>query len=107
MAPYEALYGRKCRNPVCWGEIGQKEIGSKEMVRETAEKFELVKANMKAAQDRQKSYADKRRMLIEFKVGDKVMLKVSTWKGIVRFKKRGKLNPRFIFPFKIKTRIGN
>jgi hypothetical protein len=60
-APYEALYGKKCRTPVCWGEIGQKEIESKEMVRETTKKFELVKAHMKVAQDRQNSYADKRK----------------------------------------------
>jgi hypothetical protein len=61
---------------------------------------------MKAAQDRQKSYADKRRRPIEFNVGDKVMLKVSPWKGIIRFRKRGKLSPRFIGPFKIIARVG-
>jgi hypothetical protein len=69
MPPYEALYGRRCRTPVCWGEVGQKEMGSKEMVRETAEKFELIKNRMKATQDRQKSYTDKRRRPIKFQVG--------------------------------------
>ncbi|KAI3794847.1 hypothetical protein L1987_37487 [Smallanthus sonchifolius] len=61
---------------------------------------------MKAAQDRQKSYADKRRRPIEFNVGDRVMLKVSPWKGIIRFGKRGKLSPRFIGPFRIMARVG-
>jgi hypothetical protein len=75
------------------------------MVSETAEKFELVKANMKATQERQKSYADNKRIPIEL-VGDKVMLKVSTWKGIMRFRKRGKLSPRFIRPFRIIARVG-
>nr|GEZ08299.1 hypothetical protein [Tanacetum cinerariifolium]GEZ09991.1 hypothetical protein [Tanacetum cinerariifolium] len=65
-APFEALYGRKCRSPICWTEVGEA----------------------------QKSYADLKRKPMEFQVGDKVMLKVSPWKGLVRFGKRGKLNPR-------------
>ncbi|KAI3821409.1 hypothetical protein L1987_08976 [Smallanthus sonchifolius] len=106
MPPYEMLYGRRCRTPVCWGEIGQKELGSLEVVKETSERFDQIKARMKAAQDRQKSYADKRRRPIEFNVGDRVMLKVSPWKGIIRFRKRGKLSPRFIGPFRIMARVG-
>ncbi|KAI3762604.1 hypothetical protein L1987_53041 [Smallanthus sonchifolius] len=65
MPPYEMLYGRRCRTPICWGEIGQKELGSLEVVRETSERFDQIKARMKAAEDRQKSYADKRRKPIE------------------------------------------
>ncbi|KAD4982021.1 hypothetical protein E3N88_18692 [Mikania micrantha] len=61
---------------------------------------------MAAARDRQKSYADKRRKPLEFQVGDKVLLKVSPWKGVIRFGKRGKLNPRNIGPFEILKRIG-
>ncbi|XP_076891554.1 uncharacterized protein LOC143543001 [Bidens hawaiensis] len=106
MPPFEMLYGRRCRTPVCWGEIGQKEMGSIEVVQETSSKFDQIKARMKAAQDRQKSYADKRRRPIEFNVGDYVMLKVSPWKGIIRFRKRGKLSPRYIGPFKIVKRVG-
>jgi hypothetical protein len=106
MPPYEMLYGRRCRTPVCWGEIGQKDLGSKEMVRETSEKVEQIRLRLKAAQDRQKSYADKRRRPIEFKVGDRVMLKVSPWKGIIRFRKRGKLSPRFVGPFRILAQVG-
>ena len=87
------LYGRKCRTPICWGEIGQKELGSIEMFKTTSEKLEQIKARLKAAQDRQKSYADKRRRAVQFKVGDFVLLKVSLWKGIIRFRKRGKPSP--------------
>ena len=61
---------------------------------------------MAAARDRQKSYADKRRKPLEFQVGDKVLLKVSPWKGVIRFGKRSKLNPRYVGPFEIVERIG-
>ncbi|KAK9076066.1 hypothetical protein SSX86_004399 [Deinandra increscens subsp. villosa] len=106
MPPFEMLYGRKCRTPVCWGEVGQRELSSREVVRETSAKIDIVRARLKAAQDRQKSYADKRRRPIEFQEGDYVMLKVSPWKGVIRFRKRGKLSPRFIGPFKILARVG-
>ncbi|XP_021991091.1 uncharacterized protein LOC110887833 [Helianthus annuus] len=77
MAPYEMLYGRKCRTPVCWGEVGPRELAHKDIVQATNEKIEMVRAHLKAAQDRQKSYADKRRRPIEFQIGDMVMLKVA------------------------------
>jgi hypothetical protein len=86
------------------GEIGRKEIGSEEMVKETSEKVDLIKVRMKADQDRQNSYADKRRRAIEFKVCDRVLLKVSPWKGVIQYRKRAKLSPRFIGPFKILAR---
>ncbi|KAI3801953.1 hypothetical protein L1987_30072 [Smallanthus sonchifolius] len=79
--------------PVCWGEIGQKDFASLEVVKATSEKFDQIKARMKAVKDRQKSYADKRRRELEFQVGDMVLLKVSPWKEIIRFRKRGKLSP--------------
>ncbi|XP_021979752.1 uncharacterized protein LOC110875865 [Helianthus annuus] len=106
MAPYEMLYGRKCRTPVCWDEVGPRELAHKDVVRITNKKIVLVRAHLKAAHDRQKSYADKRRRQIEFQVGDKVMLKVSPWKGVIRFRKRGKLNSRLIGPFRIIERVG-
>lgn len=106
MPPYEALYGRKCRTPICWGEVGQREIGGTEIVQLTTKKIELIREKLKTAQDRQKAYANKRRRPIEFKVGDRVMLKVSPWKGVIRFRKRGKLSPRYIGPFKIIERVG-
>ncbi|KAD5507398.1 hypothetical protein E3N88_15101 [Mikania micrantha] len=106
MPPFEVLYGRKCRTPVCWGEVGPRELASKKVVKVTNERIDQIRAHLKAAQDRQKSYADKRRRPIEFQVGDFVLLKVSPWKGVIRFRKRGKLSPRFIGPFKIIARIG-
>ncbi|KAK1432277.1 hypothetical protein QVD17_09172 [Tagetes erecta] len=106
MAPFEMLYGRKCRTPVSWGEVGQRELAHKDVVAKTNEKIDIVRARLKAAQDRQKAYADRRRRSIEFQVGDFVLLKVSPWKGIIRFRKRGKLSPRYIGPFKILARVG-
>ncbi|KAI3693283.1 hypothetical protein L6452_33116 [Arctium lappa] len=106
MALFEALYGRKCRTPVCWLEAGEKQFVGPEIVQETADKVKGRRERLKAAQDRQKSYADKKRRPIEFQVGDRVMLKVSPWKGIIRFGKRGKLSPRFLGPFKVLKRVG-
>ncbi|GKD32660.1 putative reverse transcriptase domain-containing protein [Tanacetum coccineum] len=76
--PFEALYGRKCRSPICWAEVGDAQLIGLEI----------------------------RRKPLEFQVGDKVMLKVSPWKGVIRFGKRGKLNPRYIGPFKILAKVG-
>ena len=75
-------------------------------MQETTDKIIQIKERLKAARDRQKSYADNRRKPLEFQVGDRVLLKVSPWKGVVRFGKRGKLNPRYVGPFKIIRRIG-
>ncbi|KAJ0914905.1 putative nucleotidyltransferase, Ribonuclease H [Helianthus annuus] len=105
-APFEALYGRKCRSPLCWGEVGDSQITGPELVVDTTEKIAQIRQRMAAARDRQKSYADKRRKPLEFQVGNRVLLKVSPWKGVVRFGKRGKLNPRYIGPFEITERIG-
>ncbi|GKC56684.1 putative reverse transcriptase domain-containing protein, partial [Tanacetum coccineum] len=95
-APFEALYGRKCRSPV----FGEAQILGPELIQETTEKIIQIKQRMQAALDRQKSYADLKRKPMEFQFGDKVMLKVSPWKGVVHFGKRGKLNPRYVGPFK-------
>ncbi|KAD6454386.1 hypothetical protein E3N88_09092 [Mikania micrantha] len=106
-APFEALYGRKCRSPICWSEVGESQIVGPEFIQETTDKIALIQERIKPARDRQKSYADNRRRPLEFQVGDRVMLKVSPWKGIFRFGKRGKLSPRFVGPFKILERIGS
>ncbi|KAD3067325.1 hypothetical protein E3N88_35205 [Mikania micrantha] len=106
-APFEALYGRKCRSPICWSEVGESQIIGPEFIQETTDKIALIQERIKAARDRQKSYADNRRRPLEFQIGDRVMLKVSPWKGIFRFGKRGKLSPRFVGPFKILERIGS
>ncbi|GJU55527.1 putative reverse transcriptase domain-containing protein [Tanacetum coccineum] len=105
-APFEVLYGRKCRSPVCWAEVGDAQLTGPAIIHETTEKIVQIKSRIQAAHDRQKSYADIRRKPLEFQVGDRVMLKVSPWKGVVRFGKRGKLNPRYVGPFKVIERIG-
>nr|GFC50284.1 reverse transcriptase domain-containing protein [Tanacetum cinerariifolium] len=76
-ASYEALYGRKCRSPVCWAKVGESQLTGPELIQETMKKIVLIKQRMQAAQDRQKNYGDRKRKLMEFKIGDKVMLKVS------------------------------
>ncbi|GJW26731.1 putative reverse transcriptase domain-containing protein [Tanacetum coccineum] len=105
-APFEALYGRKCRSPVCWAKVGDVQLTGPEIIHETTEKIVQIRQRLQAARDRQRSYANVRRKPLEFQIGDRVMLKVSPRKGIFRFGKRGKLNPRYIGPFKILERIG-
>nr|GEV38923.1 putative reverse transcriptase domain-containing protein [Tanacetum cinerariifolium] len=105
-APFEALYGRKCRSPVCWSEVGDSQLTGLELIREMIEKIVQIKNRLLTARSRQKSYADVRRKPMEFEVGDKVMLKVSPWKGVICFGKRGKLSPRYIRPFEIIEKIG-
>nr|GEW28726.1 putative reverse transcriptase domain-containing protein [Tanacetum cinerariifolium] len=105
-APFEALYGRKCRSPVLWAEIREGSWIEPELVLETTDKVVLIKEKLKAVRDRQKIYADKRRKPLEFEVGDQVLLKVSPGKGVVRFGKNGKLAPRYVGPFEILERIG-
>ncbi|GKE33860.1 putative reverse transcriptase domain-containing protein [Tanacetum coccineum] len=106
-APYEALYGRKCMSPVCWSKVGDSQLTSPELIHDTTEKIVHIKNRLLAARSRQKSYANKRAKPLEFEVGDKVLLKVSPWKGAVRFRKRGKFSPRYIGPFKILARVGH
>ncbi|GJZ57162.1 putative reverse transcriptase domain-containing protein [Tanacetum coccineum] len=107
VAPFEALYGRKCRSPICWAEVGEVQLTGPEIVQETTKKIVQIKQRMQAARDRQKSYADLKHKPMEFQVGDKVMLKVSPWKGVVRFGKWGKLNPRYVGPFKVLEKVGS
>ncbi|GKE39247.1 hypothetical protein Tco_1462652, partial [Tanacetum coccineum] len=94
-APFEALYGRKCRSPVIWTEVGESQLIGPEIVQETTEKIFQIKERLKTARSRQKSYADNR-----------VLLKVSPWKGVVRFGKKGKLAPRYVGPFEIVECLG-
>nr|GFB45836.1 putative reverse transcriptase domain-containing protein [Tanacetum cinerariifolium] len=107
VAPFEALYGQKCRSSVCWTEVGEAQILGPELIQETTEKIVQIKQRMQAARDRQKSYANLKRKPMEFQVGDKVMLKVLPWKGVVCLGKRGKLNPRYVGPFKVLERVGD
>ncbi|GKB28832.1 putative reverse transcriptase domain-containing protein [Tanacetum coccineum] len=105
-APFKALYGRKCRSPVCWAEVGDVQLTGPEIIHETTEKIVQIRQRLQAARDRQRSYANVRRKPLEFQVGDHVMLKVSPQKGVIQFGKREKLNPRYIGPFKILKRVG-
>ncbi|GJT18308.1 putative reverse transcriptase domain-containing protein [Tanacetum coccineum] len=105
--PFEALYGRKCRLPILWVEVGEGQLIGPEIVQETTKNISHIKDRLKTARDHQKSYADKRRKPLEFSVGDHVMLKVSPLKGVVRFRKKGKLAPRFVGPFEVTERIAN
>ncbi|GJV76027.1 putative reverse transcriptase domain-containing protein [Tanacetum coccineum] len=105
-APFEVLYGQKCRSPIRWSKVGDSQLTGPKLVREMTEKIVQIKNRLLTARSRQKSYADMRRKPMEFSVGDMVMLKVSPWKGVIRFGKRGKLSPRYIGPFKIIERIG-
>ncbi|KAI3701816.1 hypothetical protein L6452_27177 [Arctium lappa] len=105
-APFEALYGRKCRMPLCWVDVGERQLAGPELVQQTSDKIVQIRERLRVAQDRKKSYADRRRRPLEFQVGDKVLLKISPWKGVVRFGKKGKLSPRYIGPFEITARVG-
>ncbi|KAL4014422.1 hypothetical protein IC575_026624 [Cucumis melo] len=86
MAPFEALYGKCCRSPVCWGEVGEQRLMGPELVQSTNEAIQKIRSRMHTAQSRQKSYADVRRKDLEFEVGDKVFLKVAPMRGVVRLK---------------------
>ncbi|RVW70732.1 Transposon Ty3-G Gag-Pol polyprotein [Vitis vinifera] len=106
MAPFEALYDRKCRSPICWNDVGERKLLGPELVQLTVEKVALIKERLKAAQSRHKSYADNRRQDLEFEVGDHVFLKVSPMKSVMRFGRKGKLSPRFVGSFEILERVG-
>ncbi|GFY96673.1 hypothetical protein Acr_11g0009790 [Actinidia rufa] len=106
MAPYKALYGRKCRSLVCWTEVGERQILEPEIMYLTTDKIKVIQQRLQMVQSRQKSYADIQRRELEFEEGDYVFLKVSPSKGINRFSKKGKLKSRYIGPFKVLQRIG-
>ncbi|KAH9716733.1 Endonuclease [Citrus sinensis] len=107
MAPYEALYGRKCRSPIHWDEMGERRHLGPDLITASFEAIEKIRQRMQPAQSRQKRYVDKRRRPLEFQVGDKVFLKVAAVKGLMRFGNKGKLSPRFIGPFEILDRVRN
>ena len=106
MSPFEALYGRKCQTPLMWYEVGERSLFGPDMIKETKEQVAKVRENLKAAQSRQKSYANTRRRPLELQPGDFIYLKVSPIKGTQRFQVRGKLSPRYIGPYRIIEKIG-
>jgi len=106
MAPFEALYGRRYRSPLCWDDIGYRLLLRPKIIIQTMEKSKVIRERLKAAQDRQKQWANLSRKPLEFEVGDKVFLKISPTRGVMRFGSRGKLSPRFIRPFEVLERLG-
>ncbi|KAH0738661.1 hypothetical protein KY290_037366 [Solanum tuberosum] len=107
MAPYEALYGRRCRSPIGWFEVGEARLIGPDLVHQAMEKVKVIQERLKTAQSRQKSYTNVRRRALEFEVDDWVYLKVSPMKGVMRFGKKGKLSPRYIGPYRIVQRVGS
>lgn len=105
VAPFEALYGRKCRSLICWEEVGERRLLGLELVQITTDKIRLIKEWRAIAQSMQKCYANHQRHDLEFQVGDHVFLKVPSWKCVFYFGKKGKLSIRFIGPFKVFERI--
>ena len=106
MAPYEALYGRKCRSPIGWFDVGETKLIGPDVIQQAVDKVKLIQERLLAAQSRQKSYADNRRRDLEFQIGDWVFLKVSPMRGVMRFGRKGKLSPRYIGPYQIVRKIG-
>nr|GEY85111.1 putative reverse transcriptase domain-containing protein [Tanacetum cinerariifolium] len=106
-ASFEALYGRKCRSPFCWAEVGEVQLLGPEIVQETTKKIIQIKQRIQAARDRQKSYVELKCKPMEFQVRDRVMLQVLPWKCVLRFGKWGKLNLRFVGPFKVLEKVGS
>jgi hypothetical protein len=101
MAPFEALYGHRCRTPLSWSQTSKRKIFGHDLVTEAEEKVKIIQSNLKAAQSRQKSYADNRRKLLQFEVGHFVYLRVSPTRGVQQFGIKRKLAPRYVGPFEI------
>ena len=101
MAPFEALYGKKCRMPLSWVEVGDRGYFGPIFIKEAGEQVVLIQSHLKAAQSRQKAYADKQRRPLEFEVGDYVYLKVSPMRGVHRFGIHGRLAPWYVGPYRI------
>jgi hypothetical protein len=106
VAPFEALYGQRCRTLLSWSQTGERKIFGPDLVVEADEKVKVIQENLKAAQSRQKSYFDKRRKPLKFDVGDHVYLRVSPTKGVQRFGVKGKLAPRYVGPYEIIEECG-
>ncbi|WVZ75692.1 hypothetical protein U9M48_023727 [Paspalum notatum var. saurae] len=106
MAPFEALYGRRCRTPLNWSEPGERVTFGPDLVTQAEEQVKFIHDNLKRAQSRQKSYSDKRRRPLVFEKGDHVYLRVLPMKGVHRFGVKGKLAPRYVGPFKITEQCG-
>ena len=106
MAPFEALYGRRCRTPLSWDEVGDRQLFGPDLIKESEEKVKLIRDRLKVAQSRQKSYADTKRKEVVYEIGDRAYLRVSPLRGVKRFGVKGKLAPRFVGPYRVLERMG-
>ena len=100
MAPFEALYGRRCRTPLSWDEVGDRQLFGPDLIKESEQKVKLIRDRLKVAQSRQKSYADSKRKETVYEVGDIVYLRVSPLQGVKHFGVKGKLAPCFVGPYR-------
>ena len=105
MAPFEALYGRRCRTPLMWDEVGDHQLFGPDLIRESEEKVRLIRDILKVAQSRQKSYADTKCKEVVYEVGDRAYHCVSPLRGVRRFGVKGKLAPRFVGPYRVLERM--
>jgi len=99
MAPFEALYGRRCRSPLCWDEIGERRHLGPDVIVQAVDNIRIIQEHLRTAHDRQKSWADSNRRPLEFQVGEHVFLRISPTKRVTTFGAHGKLSPRYIGPF--------
>ena len=107
MAPYETLYGRPCRSPICWTKVGESSITGSNLIRDTFEKVDLIRKHLLTrSKPAEELHVDRRCRPLEFEVGVHIFLKVMPKKGVVRFGKLRKLAPRYIGPFKVLERVG-
>jgi hypothetical protein len=106
MAPFEALYGRQCRTPLFWSQMGESQVFELEVLKDDKRQVQIIRENLRIAQSRQKSYVDKHRRDLSFEVGDFIYLKVSPMRGTKRFNVKGKLASRYVDPFQILDRKG-
>ncbi|KAK6140959.1 hypothetical protein DH2020_025298 [Rehmannia glutinosa] len=107
MAPYEALYGRKCRSPVHWDEVGERKLLSPDMIKEMKEAVVQIRQRMETSQSRHKVYSDPKRRMLEFSIRGQLFFKMAPMKGVMRFGKKEKLSHRYVGPFHITERIGD
>ena len=106
MGPFEALYGRRCRTPLMWDEVGYRQLFGPDLIKESEEKVKLIRDRLKVAQSRQNSYADSKHKEVVYEIGDRAYLRVSPLRGVICFGVKGKLAPRFVGPYRVLERMG-
>ena len=106
MAPFEALYGRRCRSPIGWFKVGESSILGQEIIHEALEKVRVIREKLDTVYSRQNSYVNNIQQPLEFNVGDHVFLKISPKEWVMRFGRTGKLSPRYVRPYKDPTACG-